>query len=173
MPQQSHRIAFIPICLYKVVWDTSRFAWTGVAGKHLDGSTHYYSQLFLHTWYQCCHTTATRQAACLSPHMMRMISIEICSLPCMCNELVSLHQEKESRNERHAKGTRRLGNNCLLVHPAAFRCLCLPCSVTAPPHSLFIHTTISSARCWFLALMSTLVCYAVAKGFCQSPQNHK
>ena len=131
------------------------------------------SQLFLHTWYQCCHTTATRQAACLSPHMMRMISIEICSLPCMCNELVSLHQEKESRNERHAKGTRRLGNNYLWVHPAAFRCLCLPCSVTAPPHSLFIHTTISSARCWFLALMSTLVCYAVAKGFCQSPQNHK
>ena len=51
------------------------------------------SQLFLHTWYQCCHTTATRQAACLSPHMMRMISIEICSLPCMCNELVSLHQQ--------------------------------------------------------------------------------
>ena len=58
-------------------------------------------------------STATRQAACLSPHMMRMISIEICSLPCMCNELVSLHQEKESRNERHAKGTRRLGNNYL------------------------------------------------------------
>ena len=57
MPQQSHSIAFIPICLYKVVWDTSRFAWTGVAGKHLDGSTHYYSQLFLHTWYQCCHTS--------------------------------------------------------------------------------------------------------------------
>ena len=53
----------------------------------------YYNQV---TWYQCSHTTATRQGACLSPHMMRMISIEICSLPSMWNELDSLHQEKES-----------------------------------------------------------------------------
>ena len=119
----------------------------------------YYNQV---TWYQCSHTTATRQGACLSPHMMRMISIEICSLPSMWNELDSLHQEKESWHERSQKGTRGLGSNFLWVHPAAFWCLCLPCGVTAPPHSFFIHTVISSARCWFLALMSTLVCYIVA-----------
>ena len=72
------------------------------------------SQLFLHTWYQCCHTTATRQAACLSPHMMRMISIEICSLPCMCNVSLCINdscarseKRRGQKKPKHQKGTWR------------------------------------------------------------------